>query len=312
MKVNVFDITKSVVLVVVALFIGYMIWNVVNSFQKTSVMMQHEIIKLTDNMVEIKNQTGDKVDFDKFRKELEENNNKLLQQVEAQKAKTGEVLDELGKVKTEVKQTRELNTASTKTYKIGDDINHYHYKEITVKNQDGTVAKVAWVMFYPNRPEGQQWKTGTFPITVDTTVVETENKNGTFNRYAQVEITDKDDNQIPTTINEIKWEKIPLKEKTFSWLNPRLGFGLYGSTTVAFGLDISVASYGKTKRDMDYRFLTFGINYDNEKFALTLEPVSWNIGTVIPLIENVFVGPFVSYDFDSDPWSIGAKVSIPF
>ena len=51
---------------------------------------------------------------------------------------------------------------------------------------------------------------------------------------------------------------------------------------------------------------------------LSLAPVEYNIGKVLPLVENLFLGPSVMYsvdtDFDLDDVSpsFGAIISVPF
>jgi hypothetical protein len=71
-------------------------------------------------------------------------------------------------------------------------------------------------------------------------------------------------------------------------------------------------SYGKTNVDMDWQFLTVGLGSDGDDFYGFLEPVSWNIGKPLPLVDNLFVGPAVSYDFSDSSIGGGINFRIPF
>ena len=313
MEIKIFDITKSVLLVLAFVILIFYGKTYLDTMIETNRQMTEQIIQITDNAIGLTGTQANKAEFEKLKKELEESNNKLLAAVKEQQKTTKETLDEIGIVKTEVEQTRKLYEASTKVYdKPGKEEHHYFYKEIFITNKDGKNAKVAWVMFYPNRSEDKQWKYGTFPITSETTVIETDNADGTINRYAQVEVKDKEGIEIPISVNEIKWEKIPLKEKRFFGWNPRIAMAAMASDRLSVGLNFSMSSYGRTKVDMDWRFLTVSLSYGDESILVSAEPFSWNIGKVIPLVENAFVGPAYVYDFEDNTSKIGVQLSIPF
>jgi hypothetical protein len=177
-------------------------------------------------------------------------------------------------------------------------------------------------MFYPNRDKDKQWKVGTYPLEFKTTVIESENPDGTFNRYAETTV---ENNQMKETkgqsfkvkMEELKWEKFEQNEKQFFAWNPRVGFGgTFTTEDISPVLDFSFSSYGRTKRDMDWRFFTFGVgaheNADDDWVAqFSFEPFSWNLGNALPVIENLFVGPVVTVDTESDT-GYGVKLSIPF
>lgn len=307
---NVWDITKSIALVFVILFVIFYSSKLYNNFSTNMIKNQESITKMVENTGMLIYKTADKSDFKDLVEELQSENNKLLDQIKTQQRHTKEIIDEIGVVKANIKATRDLYQSSTKTYdKEGQEYNHYEYKEI--KNGGG---KVAWVMYYPNREAEKRWKVGTFQLNTQTTVVESENKDGSYNRYVEIELRDKNDNEIPVTVNAIKWEKNPIKTNSFSFWNPRIALDINFSKSLDFGLDMSFMSYGKTDRDMIWRFIEFGVltNSEMDDIAFSIQPLSWNIGEVLPIIENLFVGPSFTYGIKNNEMKYGFGISIPF
>lgn len=301
--INFFDLSKSIILIFIVIFALVNYFNLTNK----SVQFQKEIVSLQDNIIKITNSANNK-NLKVLVERFDKDDSHILNEFKKSKKETREVLKSLGEVKSKLKQTRKLYQSSDSIYnKPGMEDHHYFYKEITKDN-----AKIAWVMFYPNRSEDKRWKFGTFPINVDTKVLESENRDGTFNRYAEVNVFDRNNVSIPVKVSDISWETARIKTKSFDWWNPRLGLALtFDSFDPSFGLNFSFSSYGKTQNDMDFRFLTSGITYDNENFKITAEPVSYNIGKLLPIIDNIFIGPLLTYGFENDI-EYGVQASIPF
>jgi len=115
----------------------------------------------------------------------------------------------------------------------------------------------------------------------------------------------------------LDWAKSEKNDKSFYLWNPRLGIGgLATNDFAAPKLDISLSSYGKTKRDMDWRFITLGVGYsnyesDNKDFIFEFSPAQWNFGNVVPLIENAFIGPSIGWVIPGNT-SFGFSISVPF
>ena len=307
-----YDITKSIILAIMCSAIVYFGYNFFKTAEETNQAMIAQIVKLTDSSIGVMNATANKKEFEDLKAELKRENNELLKVIEKQKKDTKELLDEIGVVKSEIKQTRELYQTSTSTYnKPGMEQHHYFYKEVTIKNDDGKDAKIAWVMFYPNKPEAEQWKFGTFPITGQTTVIETENRNGSFNRYAEVTMKDKNEVKIPVKVTEIKWEKLPIKEKSFFWFDPSFALSATVSNNFHAGINVNTMGYGRTKTDLDFRFLTFGLGmYNKDDISLSFEPFSWNLKSILPPVHNIFLGPSVI--ITENGLNYGVQFSVPF
>lgn len=57
--------------------------------------------------------------------------------------------------------------------------------------------------------------------------------------------------------------------------------------------DITLAGYGKTKNDLDYKLLGFGVNANKDYLDFNVVPAYWRLANVLPLVSNVYVGPGV-------------------
>ena len=97
-------------------------------------------------------------------------------------------------------------------------------KEIYSKDAKGNDIPIAWAMYFPNQDSDKKWKTGSYPLEYYTTVVESENKDGSFSRAAEAHIEnnatkESKGKEYPIEITDFKWEKFERKEKSFSWWN---------------------------------------------------------------------------------------------
>lgn len=317
-----FDVTKSITLLAAVAFLWFHGGKFVDSLSNTFV--QPAVTRTIDeNALKLARITASDEAVKDLRKEFEKENSKILADYEEQKKKTREVLDELGEVKAKQKQTRDLiNRTSDKVTDPKKEILAYEFKKVYAKDTDGKSFPVAWVMYFPNQVAEKRWKTGTYPLEYHTKIVETENKDGTFNRYAEMylennQMDETEGKQYPIKLEEIEWAKVEKKERSWMWWNPRLGLGLVSTPEcIAPTLDISIASYGRTRRDFDWRFISFGIGlYKNSNDSITyigsFEPFSWNVGNALPLIENLFIGPVGIIDSNSG-MELGVKAVIPF
>jgi hypothetical protein len=121
------------------------------------------------------------------------------------------------------------------------------------------------------------------------------------------------DYKIP--VQTAKFEEVyPTSEFRF---NPRLYLSLGGGVnltkvdgSVNGSAEVSLFSYGPTKVDSYWRVLSPGIGYDPvaKDFLITLTPAGYNVGKHLPLTQNVFVGPQVTYGIGNN-WSLLLGVS---
>lgn len=334
---DVWSITKSIIALTITVFVWYNGKALINSFKPTVSEIPTEVlVQLEANKIMIKNLTSSNEEAKELINRLKSENGQqstLLEYVIKDNKKKDSKLEEVGiliatlertveKLKTEADVAKVPATTGDSEEDARRDKLAYEMKKIYTKDAEGEDFLWAWAMYFPNEDPDKKWKTGTYPVEFHATVVESENENGTFDRAIEAHLENNTTNEtkgkeFPVELTSVEWEKFEIKDKKFYWWNPRLGLGAtFTSEGIAPKLDFSVISYGKTKRDMDWRFLTFGLGvYENEDddniLVGSFEPFSWNIGNAVPMIENFFVGPIITYDTDSNvAYGIGA--SIPF
>lgn len=323
-NISLWDITKSLAVIAVVGFLWVHGTELVNVWTTPTVIQQPEIIRIDENAIKLSALQASNAMADKLKAEFEAEKSQILAAWKEDKKRTKEKLDELGKVSAKLKQTVDLlRRESDKTYvgKSGKEKLTYDFKIIRATDAKGEKFPVAWAMYYPNQKPEKRWKTGTYPLEFYTKVIETENPDGSFNRYAEVTL---ENNQMKETkgktfavkLEDIQWAKYERNEKEWFWWNPRLGLGaIFTSNFFSPELDISLSSYGKNKVNMDWRFFTFGIGVTEDKddkadVTFSFSPAQWNFGKKVPLIENSFVGPVLGWSEEGT--SVGLKFSIPF
>ena len=341
-KTSVFDITKSVALVVLLLFGLFYANKIVNHFTDDSVKPPDEVlVEVSKNTKILQNIQSDTSELKDLKKELEGEDglaSKLVDAVEKENKKRDAKLDEIGVTVGKIDQTV-TRTGVASVDKIpqltGNAEEDARRNKLTFSKVDieatatnGMKVPIAWAQYFPNKEGSERWRVGTYPIEYHETIIESQNKDGTFSRAAELHIENNNhkaskDLEFPIELTTLKWEKAKEREKSLYLWNPRLGLGMSATdTVVAPKLNISLASYGRTKVDMDWRFLTLGVGAvkdytDAEGVESDLEvmgsfePFAWNVGKAIPLVENMFAGPEMVAHSDGH-MSYGVGISIPF
>ena len=226
---------------------------------------------------------------------------------------------ELGKVIASIKPNVEIKVASDKIYSGKDELNDYVFKKVYQMDSNGSEKyPIGWVQYFPNRPEGQKWKTGTYPLEVHEEIVVTKDKSGTESSIAQAWIENN-------TMKETKGQKFPIKLESLSWVkretenpksfmfNPRVSLAMVFTSEFYPSLDMSFFSYGVTKRDMDWKFLEFGLGKSNDSMMFSFSPIQYNLGINLPIVENFFIGPYIGLGNDlTETIVYGVGVDIPF
>ena len=326
-KISILDITKSLALIGLIGFLWFHGSNFINSFGNNNA--NNEILsKLSQNEIVLRNLVASNSGAKEFIKRLNAENGQqadLLLKVKQDNKSNDSKIDEVGVVIGKLKQ--QVNLLEKKSDHVYKPTNtnlqeqEFYFKKIYSTDEDGKKFPIAWVQFFPKKSDGDRWVTGNYPIEYHVTLVETESDDGNLNRYAEMHV---ENNQMKETKGEeykvnltnLEWEKFEKKDKKFHLWNPRLGLGAsFTDKSIAPGLDLSISSYGRTKRDLDWRFIVFGIGITDDEDGvdgiLSVEPVSWNFGNVLPLVENMFIGPAVTMDTELN-YGVGLKLSIPF
>jgi len=241
-----------------------------------------------------------------------------------------ETIKNVGKVSAKMNEnlSLELRKLSDHTYKAGiDDPNEQYFKKIYAKEKDadGNIVEIpiAWAIYYPNKPLDKQWKTGVYPIEYKTKVIQTEQQDGQWNTYIEAWAENNKDKasrgkELPLKIEVADFTQVKKETTEFYWWAPHInlnidtGFGSKVNSVVGGGLSISTSGYGRTKNDLIYRFIDFGLGTNGDDVWCKFSPIAYNIGEFIPLVSNTFIDPFIGYVFNENKTIFGLSLSVPF
>ena len=96
--------------------------------------------------------------------------------------------------------------------------------------------------------------------------------------------------------------------KRFHLWAPRYNFGV-NANSAGFhpGIGVSLAGYGRSKRDLDFKILEIGTQYEKvDGIGLTLKPLLWRpFSDTLP---NTYIGPGISYDKNGHDFLFGLSV----
>lgn len=227
---------------------------------------------------------------------------------------------------------RDLRVKADHTYKSGTgDYNEQEFKKIMYrdKDEDGNVIEVpiGWAIYFPNREPGKRWKTGVYPLEYHSKVVQSEQEDGQINTYTEVYFENNKDKasrgiEVPIKIASSEFKQLRKEDKEFYlWaphINFTIDFGIGGfdvldenSNPIVPGISVSMSGYGRTKNDLDWKFVELGLSSDGDTTYFKFMPFSYNIGNFVPLVSNTFVGPFIGYSTEGET-VYGFGLSIPF
>lgn len=312
---NLWDGTKSVALILVIVFMFLKVPTMFDSALNTlstNKVDETTITRVAENLVRVQLVESNK-ELKALIKEMKDMNSATLQMIKEK----DEQIVELGKV---------IGSMGGNSASSSGSVVHSNSEEPTKELEDVVVYSkvaddkeipVARVFYSPNAPEGtDKWGSQTFPIDYYTTIFETKDVEGNSNRY--VELWAQNDfipstrgKKFPINISEVKWAKGKEPDKKFRF-HTRLGFsGIFSTKELYPALDISFLSYGRTKRDMEWRFLDITLGGTKEDLYFGVIPASYNLGNIIPFVENTFIGPSIAVDTELN-YSYGISLSVPF
>jgi len=147
-------------------------------------------------------------------------------------------------------------------------------------------------------------------------LVQTMAPSGAVNHYLQLNELD-DTGKVIGKLTVEEFSVIVSKPKWKSWFLwcPHLDVGVFlGLST---GLDFSggasvgftVGGYGLTKNDLSWKFVRLGADISGDTIGLSISPAQYNIAELLPLISNLFMGPYFSAMADGSK-SFGLTLSV--
>jgi hypothetical protein len=148
--------------------------------------------------------------------------------------------------------------------------------------------------------------------------VQSTTKSGAVNHYLSLwELNDKGEK-----VGKLELEKFEVvvqkpQFKSLYWWNPKLDIGLFLGGRVKDKLSLfsgasvglSFSGYGLTKNDLSWKFLHLGADFSSDTIGLSFSPALYNIAENLPLVSNLFLGPYFSLTTDGTK-SIGLNLSV--
>lgn len=309
-KTNLFDIAKviGIGLLIAFVFFNYGKFTSWMDKPKIDPSLIPRIVQLEEGLTRVTGQANTQ-ELKGLIADLKKNQSIALAAIK----KANKKVDEITLVVTELKASSKIQAGEK--YKDPEKVTRdFSDTVITRPDSKGQELPMSRVFYHPEIPE-KPWTIQNFPLELHTSVLQTEEYDGTYSNYVETYFTNefvKSSKGKKYYFNsDVEWAKREIKDKKFRF-NMRLGFtGGVTQDSVFPGLDLSFASYGKTERDMDWRFLTFGAGFAKEDTYGYFMPVQYNIGNFIPFVENMFLGPLVGVGIDTDI-IYGGGLSVPF
>lgn len=186
-----------------------------------------------------------------------------------------------------------------------------------LETEDGSKMPIATVYYSPEQEDREKRvTTNSHKIEFKANVIEAISKDGKPSRTVEAWAensysTVSKGKKYPIDLYISDWA-IKKPPKSFMW-NPNLNLSMLAEVDSFFpGLGVSLCSYGKTKKDVDWRFVNVfvGAANDYNDVMVGVIPVSYNVANHLPLVSNIFVGPFIGTDFKEEIYGLG--VSVPF
>lgn len=301
---------KSVSIVSIAIAFSILCYvgakEIINHFKVQNDLVKEQMIQLSESVI------SQKIDVDK--KLLEEKIKQLNDAIVKLSKERRQTITDVGEIVATLEH--KFSEQIGNIYKDAKDKSK-DYSEVVIKQEDtkGKEFPVAWAMYSPNYEEGDKWTTGAYPLHLHTKIALGESKDRSdayVESWFTSNVFNKDKGEkFPVKISSVEWVKRPPNPKKFSF-NPRLSLGMAISDDIYPTLNLSAFTYGRSKLDMDWMFLQGGFGGTNsDKYFFQFVPVEYNLGKVIPLVENLFVGPFMDVNNDSEvSWGVG--IYVPF
>ncbi len=300
---SIYQTTKSIVLVVFAVAVVMSGIRWFEHMGRKDQLINEQMIVLKENVA------SKRIEFSQ--KLLEEKMKHLDESIIELTKERKQLITDVGEIVASVKGD---NAKEVDSDYYEDGSRSFDQVIVYAKDTEGKEYPIGHVYYSPLIDGNDKWSTRDVPLDFHTKVVLAENEDRS-DAMAETYITtdylpDTKGVKFPVATTKIEWVKAPPKEKRWMF-NPRISLGMSIGDSVFPNLTLSSFSYGRTKVDMDWRFLGVGIGADKDDFFFQFTPVEWNVGTKMPIVDNLFIGPYISVNSDSDT-GFGADISIPF
>jgi len=306
---NLFDIVKSAFLVLCAIFI----------FTKGAAFLDRSGSNLTEtqytqiakNVMKAQVVESDKA-FKAMMKEFKADKSELLENTDKKINELGKIV---GRLDSSIAEMKEGDLTVIESPEEPE-------KEVVIipldrESADGEKIPVGNMFYNPNIEEIEDRFTHyAMPLEFHVGIIMTEKEDGSYDRIVELNVESPyikkyKGKKFKMKIKDFKWTKRKINDKKFRF-HTRLGFGAnFTADNFTPAIDASFFSYGRTEVDMNWRFLIFSLGGDRDEIYIGVSPFQYNIGKVLPIVENIFIGPSVSFGEKGD-MSYGVGLSVPF
>jgi hypothetical protein len=133
-------------------------------------------------------------------------------------------------------------------------------------------------------------------LSIMAQVVQTTTKSGAINNYVEIyEVDDKGNKLGKFELTKAEFTVKDQRVPHLMWWAPHLDVaviaGFNGAMFTGGSVGFSVAGYGLTENDLSVRFPRIGFTMARV-LGLDVMPVTFNVGETLPLLSNVWIGPF--------------------
>lgn len=141
------------------------------------------------------------------------------------------------------------------------------------------------------------WDLKIYPRNYNVTTVLGQDEEGRHYAYNKFSVTSQGQ-EYSIKINDAKLVEV-YPESKFRW-SPRLYLGADigthlnpPSAEVTPNLQVTLFSKGRTKVNPDWTFVGVGVGFEsqNKNISVLLSPFNYNVGQLLPLMNNLYVGP---------------------
>ena len=258
----------------------------------------------------------------KYIKELEQAQQNEIKQREAIATRYGEIearykvlrkqLKSKGKIIKEgtvIRIPEKLKLTNGLLYQALADGTIVAIEELHGRYEDDTITILAKVKPYPNNNRDIPFE---FQYGIDmkfkVQLTETLTPSGAINHYANLYHINEDGEVLKKLdIERFQMTVEKPNKKRWYWWAPHIDAGGLVGGTLTFpkpylggSIGVSAMGYGLTVNDLDWRGLRLSLDLVNGRPNIGITPVIYNIGQLLPLFSNVWVGPHLSWILPSD------------
>jgi hypothetical protein len=300
-------------------------WWYLNSIQNQIDKVGYEYQQLSDELARASSKMVTKQELDKFSKDLTLDIDKVRKDLN----KLGLDLKALGVTVASIEANQDIDTGSDNSTPQDPpdqpdtcELCDIHGYTASVESKDISIAGMPYAEVEFRASEDKPWSvfTDKIDVVVDTAVGEKDKDGRPMAFYHTIYLKNKSrpelvDKKYKLKITSSKFLELEDKPLEIRWWDPHIEIGIFNGMTIDDGvaylggaeLGLSIMSYGKTSHNNILRFPVLGLGVSTGVAPyLSFTPIQYNLGKQIPLIDDLWIGPSVVYNFKR--WSIGISI----